>query len=139
MSANVQWDIGHGAQSVGIPFSQRHELTDKVRDTAPGLTLAALDGLLKDAYAAGHREGRTSGRAEGFRDGFNRGSEDAWMKVRGRMQKILNGQLYHNVRRLRERDGRRKTTIAEERRWIASEADSLGKAVKDICDATGCQ
>jgi hypothetical protein len=108
-----------------------------LRDRAQGFGAEQIDALMKDAWVAGYwagkNEGSTEGRAEGEEGGYARGRHDAARKV----QDVLNRQLNHSARRLEDRAQRGKTTINDEREFIAREVELLRRAIRDLEEITG--
>jgi flagellar biosynthesis/type III secretory pathway protein FliH len=111
-----------------LPFEET-----TVRDRAPGLTVESLNAQLKDAWVAGYWGGKDVGQRVGWDEGYARGREDATEEIRERITEVINRRLNHVVRRLTETAQRRKkTTIADEREWMAASAADTEAAIGEL-------
>lgn len=111
---------------------------DVMRREAPGLTVSALDGLLRDAYADGYTAGRYKGRNEGMERGRKDGEESAWMEVRSRISGVVS-TIDLLALRLCARGDKSKSTIATEREFIHREGGNLKTAINSLRTHTGVQ
>lgn len=101
-------------------------------DDAPGLTVLALDGLVRDAWRQGYGAGQAAAAVEA-REARIQANAQASV-ARGQMSDLqanvddtINRVLSHVVLGLR-RD-RAHTTIAAERQWMESQAQQLERGI----------
>src|SRR3954447_4660055 len=95
---------------------------DAVRN-APGLTVRDIDHLLREAYADGHAAGRAEGYIDGRRDAEPHAAAKVSQHMRNEIKRVVGGQLIHIARRLNDRRGTKKTTLAAEREWAFREGE----------------
>jgi flagellar biosynthesis/type III secretory pathway protein FliH len=101
----------------------------------PGLTIRDIDSLLKQHFSDGYQAGRAEGYEEGHAHGVDRAASEVRREIAQRVQKIIGGSLIHVVSGLTEvANRRRKTTIADERDWMALKAAEVQRAIKALGD-----
>lgn len=126
---NATWNAS-GAET--IIFDHTAQQNADALSKAPGLTLQAIDSLLREAFVAGRREGYSSGYEHGHKSGRAQGRGEAEANARDHVETVIRGRLNHIERHLRERQERPKTTIAAERDWASQQADELHRAIEAL-------
>jgi hypothetical protein len=119
-------------------------MTDKAQhdidlERAPGLTLADVDRLAREAYVAGYKAGHKEGVRSGYRKGRDAGERDGRAGVADAVTRVIRGRLNHVQRRMSVCMDRKRTTIAEERAYILREANELHIALTELAAIKGVE
>jgi flagellar biosynthesis/type III secretory pathway protein FliH len=125
----MPWSVSSGTALV---FDHTQQQQDDAMRNAPGLTIEAVDRLLREAYVAGNRAGFSKGYENGHKSGRAQGRSEAEANAREHVESVIRGRLNHIERHLRERQEHSKTTIAAEREWAAQQAGELYRAIEAL-------
>jgi hypothetical protein len=103
------------------------------------LTLRDLDRLVHARLRDAHREWADKSQhacaeawERGREFGVGEGYTHAMDYAREQIARVVGGRLIHVRRNLSERKDRAKHTIADERTFMAGQADELGRAIRDL-------